>query len=223
MAERLGSIEALDLTRWIRPGDTVSWAQACAEPLVLTGHLMRHRAAIGRFRCFVGLGLNATIRPEHTDHVTVVAYTGAGANRALSRTGALEILPSHYSELPILFSERRFPVDVVFVQLSPPDRRGRHSLGLGDEWLSAAIDNARVVIAEVNDRVPWTHSRLLTDSDLDVIVETSYPPVELPRRDPRGRAPDSGPCRRAGRGRRHARDRSRDAAGGDPGRPDRPS
>jgi len=184
MTQRLASVEALDVARWVRDGDTVTWAQACAEPLALTAHLMEHRAEVGKFRCFVGLGLADTIRPEHCDGITVVAYTGAGSNRALSERRLLEILPSHYSDLPVLFSDRRFPVDVVLVQLSPPDDHGRYSLGLGDEWLSAAIDSARVVIAEVNDHVPWTHSRLLTASDLDVVVETSHPPAELPRREP---------------------------------------
>ena len=184
MAERLASVDALDVERFIRDGDTVTWAQACAEPVALTAHVMEHRASAGRFTCFVGLGLAGTVLPEHTDHVRVIAYTGAGRNSALSRLGLLEILPSHYSELPLLLGEGRLAVDVVLVQLSPPDGHGRYSLGLGDEWLSAALERARVVIAEVNDQVPWTHSRLLTAADLDVIVETSHAPVELARREP---------------------------------------
>lgn len=51
---------------------------------------------------------------------------------------------------------------------------------MADDYLSAAIDRARVVIAEVNDQVPWTHgTRTLTAADLDVIVFTSRPPAEI--------------------------------------------
>ncbi|MEV5558385.1 acetyl-CoA hydrolase/transferase C-terminal domain-containing protein [Nonomuraea wenchangensis] len=170
----------LDLAAHIRPGDTVLWGQACAEPLTLTERLMEQRAAIGGLRCFVGAPASGTVRPEHADHVSFLSYCGSGGNRALHRAGVLDILPGHYSTLPYLIESGALPVDVVLVQLSPADGAGRHSLGLAEEYLSAAIDRARVVIAEVNDQVPWTHgTRTLTAAELDLVVHTSRPPAEI--------------------------------------------
>jgi acetyl-CoA hydrolase len=151
---------------------------------MLTALLMEQRAAIGPFRVFAGLGAEATILPKHTDLVTVVSYTGAGPNSALARAGMLEVLPSHYSDFPALIASRRLPVDVVLLQVAGPDQDGCYSLTAGDEWLSASIDGARVVIAEHNEQAPFTYSRLLHESEIDVLVTADHPPVELRRREP---------------------------------------
>jgi len=71
--------------------------------------------------------------------------------------------------------------DVVLVQVSPPDAEGRHSLGLADDYLSAALDTARVVIAEVNDQVPFTAgARTLTAEEWTAAIHTSATPGRLP-------------------------------------------
>lgn len=185
MPEVLGGIEELDLAAHVRAGDTVVWGQSCAEPVSLTERLLEQRAEIGRFRCFLGIPATSTARPEHADHVSFVSYTGSGANRALHDAGVLDVVPCHYSALPWLLSAGPLRADVVLVQLSPADESGRYSLGLADDYFTAAIATARVVIAEVNDQVPRTAcARTLTDADLDVVVPTSRAPAELAPRDP---------------------------------------
>jgi acetyl-CoA hydrolase len=58
-------------------------------------------------------------------------------------------------------------------------------MGIADEYLSAAIARARVVIAEVNDRVPNVRSRRrLQPEEIDVIVRTSAPLAEVMSRPP---------------------------------------
>jgi acyl-CoA hydrolase len=169
----------MNLVEHIRPGDTVVIGQACAEPLSLTESLTAQRAELGGIRCFLGIQLAGTFAPEHSDHLELVSYCGTGANRALAKAGVLDIYPGHYSTLPWFVSEGPLRADVVLVQCSAPDDRGRYSLGLADDYLSAAIDAARVVIAESNDQVPFTPSaRLVTADDIDVLVETSRSPVE---------------------------------------------
>jgi acyl-CoA hydrolase len=183
MAEVADGVHALDLARFVRQGDLVVWGQACAEPVSLTERLMRQRRAIGGFRCFLGIPASATVRPEHGDEVSFLSYCGSGGNRELYRAGVLDVLPCHYSTLPDLLSSGPLRADVVLVQVSPADERGQYSLGLADDYVSAAIDTARVVIAEVNDQVPRTGGpRRLSDGDLDVIVHTSRAPAEMPAR-----------------------------------------
>jgi len=176
---------ALDLSRYLREGETVVWGQACAEPQTLTERLMQQRADIGHFRCFLGIPATDTVRPDHADRVSFFSYCGSGGNRALHRAGALDILPVPYSGLPGLLTGGDLRADVVLVQLPPPDDHGRYSLGLADDYLNAALRTARVVIAEVNDQVPYTYgSRTLREADLDVVVRTSRPPAELKRTVP---------------------------------------
>lgn len=178
---RFARAEDLDFARYVRPGDMVVWGQACAEPTSLVERLLAERARIGRFRCFLGLPAGNTARPEHADRVSFVSYTGSGANRALYRAGALDILPCHYSQFPSVLTEGPLAADVVLVQVSPPNRHGRHSLGLAADYLPAAMDRARCVIAEVNDCVPWTPGPTVAEDALDVIVAVSRPLAEYRR------------------------------------------
>jgi acetyl-CoA hydrolase len=138
---------------------------------------MAQRGSIGRFRCFLGLTVSDTVRPEHADVVSFCSYTGGGANRGLEKRGLLAVVPCNYSQLPDLFVSRRLPIDIALLQLAPPAADGTYGFGLAEDYLPAAADSARVVIAEVNDQVPRTHGgRRLTDADIDVMVHTSHPP-----------------------------------------------
>jgi len=173
--------EDLDLST-LRPGNTVLWGQAGAAPLPLIDVLLAQRHRVGRrFRVFLGLpapGLG--ISAEHADCIDMVGYCGTGANRALAAAGKLDILPCHYSQFPDLFASGPLKVDVLLLQVAPPDADGRYSFGLAHEYLVPLIDTARVVIAEINRQMPWTHGeRFLSEADFDVIVPTDRPLPEI--------------------------------------------
>lgn len=170
-----------DLSAIIRPGDGVVIGQACAEPQTLTEALVAQRASFSGASVFLGVNYAGVIKPEHADHLKLSAYCGSGHNRALAEAGVLEIHPHPYSRLGALIRERRIPCDVVLAQLSPPNARGEYSLGLAADYLVPAIAAARALVAEVNDRIPWTHSeRLFKRKDFSLIVETSREPAPAP-------------------------------------------
>jgi acyl-CoA hydrolase len=98
--EEVGDAAELDLTRYIRPGALVAWSQGCAEPLTLTEALAGQRERLGGIRCFSGISTTAVVRPDCCDYLSFSSYTAAGANRALSEAGLLDIVPCHYSQLP---------------------------------------------------------------------------------------------------------------------------
>lgn len=155
----------------------VVWGQGGAEPLTLTETLMAQRHEIGRFRAGIGLSLSATPSPDHADCVTFVSYCAAGINRRLAQAGRLDILPVSYTQLARAFA----PVDVLFLHLPPAEENGRYSMGLAQEYLVPLIEGARLVIAEVNDRLPRTcGDRTLDPSEIDLIVESSRAPLTLP-------------------------------------------
>jgi len=172
----------------VRPGDTLWWGQATAEPLTLTRALVRHRHALaqgGRLRVFVGLGASDTLQPGHADTIDFFGYAAGGPHRCLTEAGVLDILPCHYSQLPGLIRSGVLPADVVLLQVSPPDEQGRHSLGLAQEYLPAAIERARVVIGEINPAIPWTHGGLhLQASDFALLVHAEHPPLDQSRSAP---------------------------------------
>ena len=173
----------VDLASVIRPGDGLLWGQACAEPQTLVEAVVAQRASFSGARVFLGSSYSGILRPEHADHLRLTAYCGTGSNRALSDARVLDIYPAPYSQLGSLIHSRSIPGDVVLLQVSPPNARGEYSLGLGVEYLAPALETARAVIAEVNDRVPWTHTEpLLRRKDFALIVESSRPPIYLPCR-----------------------------------------
>ncbi len=168
-----------DLAPWVRPGDTIVWGQATAEPRTLTQALVAQRHAFARLRVFVGIGASLTLQPEHADAFDFVGYSASGTHRALADAGVLDILPCHYSQLPELLRDGPLRIDVVMLQVSPPDAQGRHSLGLAQEYLLAALDAARVVMAEVHPDVPWVHgARTLQAADIDLLVHAAHAPLD---------------------------------------------
>jgi acyl-CoA hydrolase len=70
--------------------------------------------------------------------------------------------------------------DVAFVQVSPPDAKGNHSFGLTNDFIHLAVAKARVVIAEVNERVPFTHGDVVLPAvRIDCAVRVARTPVEV--------------------------------------------
>ena len=177
----VNAIAGLDLRPWIRPGDTVMWGQANTEPLTLTRALVAQRRALAPLRLFLGIGASDTLRPEHADSFRFMAYGAGGTNRLLADDGLLDVLPVHYSTMAQLIANGDLRIDVLLLQVSPPDALGRHSMGMAAEYLVGAIDRARVVIAEVNPQVPWvTCERYLAAADVDLLVPASHAPIDMP-------------------------------------------
>jgi acyl-CoA hydrolase len=186
MTTELADIGALDLARYIRPGDMVVFGQACAEPVTLTTALAAQRSRLGGIRCFTGICGTAAVQPNYADHLSFTSYTTAGANRALAAAGALSILPSHYSQLPAVLSAGPLRADVVMLSLPPAGSDGSYGPGLGADYVAALVSQARVVIAEINDQVPDVASAIrFSRSDIDVLVPVSSAPPQFPGPPPR--------------------------------------
>lgn len=174
-------VGAIDLRGLVRPGDTVTFGQGTAEPQTLTEALAAQRAGLGRFRVFLGSAFTETFSPEHRDHIDFLGVGGIGTNRRLTRAGCLDVIPCHVSSIPSLIRSGRIPCDVLMVQVSPPNEDGEYSPALANDYIGAALEKARVVIAEVNRRVPQASCmRPLRADDIDVLVESDRPLIQLP-------------------------------------------
>jgi acetyl-CoA hydrolase len=171
----------IDLGSVIRSGDGIICGQACAEPQTLMEALVGQRAAFSGAGVFLGINYAGILQPGHADHLRLSAYCGIGHNRALADAGALEVQPAPYSRLGALIRSGAIRADVVLVQVSSPNARGEYSLGLAADYLIPALETARVVVAEVNQQVPWTHAdKLLRREDFSLLVESSRPPAAPP-------------------------------------------
>jgi len=184
MAETL-PIDHIDFASLVKPGDCVLWGQASAEPLTLTRKLLEQRHRIGRFSVFLGIPASDSVNPGQADCVEFTAYCGTGSNRELALQGALDVIPCHYSALPGMIASGQLPVDVLLIQVSPPDDKGNCSLSTAVDYLLPALQTARVIVAEVNDQAPATCSDYCVNLDaIHYTVETSRPVLEMPSPPP---------------------------------------
>jgi acetyl-CoA hydrolase len=175
----------LDLTRHLRPGDTVLVGQGTAEPRGLVEALIEQRHALAPLRVVVGASFTGLFRPEHADALQFIGFAAVGRTGELARAGVLDVVPVHLGSIPSLLATGRVPIDAVLLQLSAPDAHGVHSLGLGVDYLPAAIARARVVLAEVNPRVPFTRGDTAVRADqLTDVVHDERPLTTVERRPP---------------------------------------
>lgn len=173
------SINNLDLAKYIQSGDTIVVGQGVAEPIVLTQALIDQRDNLGQVNVFIGPLYQSPFSAEHADHLKFLTYCGAGTNKSIIEAGAAEVILANYSELAPLFARGSLPSDVVFLLLGEA-RNGRYNTGLVNDYMIDAARRARVVIAEISDRVPWTcGAELPEDIVPDVIVRTSREPISL--------------------------------------------
>jgi acyl-CoA hydrolase len=146
----------IDLAEFVRPGSGVWWGQAGAEPTPLVHALLDQVGHIGDIRAFVGLTWDARLTDEPPEELHLSSYGALGSLRRLTKQGRVEVIGSTYSALPRLFADGGLPADVGMVQVSPADADGRHSLGIGVDYMADAIESTPVLIAEINERMPVT-------------------------------------------------------------------
>lgn len=175
----------LDVASFLDPGDGVWWGQGSAEPQPLVDQMLDAVERVGPVRAFCGLTWNERLSTDLPDGLTVISYGGLGQLRRLSRHGRLDVVPCHYSAIPRMFAMGQLPNDVGMVQVSPPGRDGRVTLGTGVEYVADAIPHTRTLIAEINHRMPATiGGPRIPLSAFAAVTETDRPLVEAPAREP---------------------------------------
>ncbi len=157
------------------------WTQTTAEPLTLTEAFVAQRQALGPCAVFIGATYSNTLQPEHQDFLKLSTFGGFGFNHRLIDTHALEVIPLHCSEVGNMITKGVIPCDVAMLQLSPPGPDGKHSLGISADYMIEAARRARIVIAEVNEKMPWTPtSSMIEDISIHVKISSNRPLLELP-------------------------------------------
>ena len=144
----------VDFGGLLRPGMGVWWSQAAAEPRPLVDQLLAQAPHLGPLRLFTGLSWNDQLAQTISPADTMVSYGGLGSLRDLEATDQLEVVPCHYSALPRMFAEGRLPCDAGLLQVSPPDKDGMCSLGIGVDYMADALLHTSLLFAEINQQMP---------------------------------------------------------------------
>jgi acyl-CoA hydrolase len=175
-------ISAAQAVSMIRSGDRVYVHPGCAAPAVLTEALLQRASSLHDVEILhlLTLGKADYTLPQYDGHFRHNAlFMGANVREAVG-AGRADYTPIMLGEIEKLFCSGEMPLDVVLMQLSPPDEYGYMSLGVGVDCTLNAARCARHVIAEVNRRMPRVHGdSFLHVSKVEAIVESDRPLLEL--------------------------------------------
>jgi acyl-CoA hydrolase/GNAT superfamily N-acetyltransferase len=129
----------------------------------------------------IALGESPFIKEHLRRACRVKTFFVTDTLRQAVNDGLADYVPVYSAQAPNLFRRGVLPLDLALIQVSPPDDHGFCSLGVSVDVVKAAAESARLVIAQVNPRMP----RVLGDSflhvsELDAIVEYEEPLIERP-------------------------------------------
>ncbi len=121
------------------------------------------------------------VSPEMEGHLRVNSMFISANIRKAVQEGRADFTPVFLSELPLLFKNGILPVDVAVIHVSLPDEHGFCSLGVEVGLTKSPAESAKIIIAEVNEKMP----RTLGDSFIHIsrfthIVPVNYDIPELP-------------------------------------------
>jgi 4-hydroxybutyrate CoA-transferase len=174
-------VSAAEAAAVVRSGDSVYLHCAAATPSVLLDALVErapelHDVSVIHLHTE---GPGPHLAPEMAGHFRHRAlFIGPNARKAVNE-GRADYVPVFLSDVPRLFASGALPLDVVFVNATPPDDHGFCSLGTSVEAMHAAIRAAKTVVVQLNRSMP----RTLGDSfihvdDIDLAAEVDVPPYE---------------------------------------------
>ena len=81
-------------------------------------------------------------------------FIGGNVRKMVGNT--VDYIPIFLSDIPSLFREGYMDLDVVMVNVSPPDKHGFCSLGVSVDIVISGIEQGKKVIAQINSRMPRT-------------------------------------------------------------------
>ncbi len=180
-------VTALEAVSRVRPGQRVFLGTGCAQPTLLVQSLVDRSKELTDVEIvqLLTFGEAPYAAKGLAQHFRVNSFFLADNVRRVVQEGLGDYTPIFLSDIPRLFESGRMPLDVAFIQVTPPDLRGRCSLGVSVDVVRSAARNAGLVVAQVNPRMPRTlGDSFLNVQDIDLLVEADAPLIEMPPAEP---------------------------------------
>jgi acyl-CoA hydrolase/GNAT superfamily N-acetyltransferase len=175
----------------IHRGDRIFIGTGCAEPQYLVRALIHyvqsHPKAFFDAEVFHvwTLGVAPYTDEKFKAHFRHNSFFIGNNTRDAVNKGLADYTPVFLSQVPELFHRKLVPVDVALIQTSPPDDHGYMSLGISVDITKAAVENAPLVITQVNSNVPRVHGdTFIHVEDVDFIIPFEEPLLEYETKVP---------------------------------------
>lgn len=154
----LNYISAAEAVQLVQSGHRVFLHGSAATPIHLIEALVkRHELRDVELVSITTLGdLNFTT-PEFDNSFFFNSLFVSANTRAVVNSSSGDYVPVFLSQIPQLFRKNILPIDVAIIHVSPPDKHGYCTLGTSVDIAKAAVEKAKLIIAQVNPRMPRTH------------------------------------------------------------------
>ncbi|WKZ38458.1 MAG: acetyl-CoA hydrolase/transferase C-terminal domain-containing protein [Anaerolineales bacterium] len=174
--ERVSTAE--EAVKVIKTGDRIFLTGNVSVPQTLLAALVNHAPNVKDVEICQALTVGAAdyVGPAMEGHLRVNSMFISANIRKAVQEGRADFTPVLLSEFPLLFKNGILPVDVAIIHVSTPDEHGFCSLGVEVGLTKSAAESAKIIIAEVNDKMP----RTLGDSFIHVSRLTHIVPVNYP-------------------------------------------
>lgn len=186
MPDRPKKVSANDALHQVRSGMLVASGGLSAEPIVLLEALAERARETPSVTLLGGMFIDGyrALSPHLGNAIrletwfmplTLLGDVGMGPD--------VDFLPMTWTQ--VCRYVETLEIDVCLVMVSPADENGYYSLGISSSLNSFLVKRSRVVIAQVNDEMPYTlGDSLVHESQIDFIVEHSSPLPPYPLRPP---------------------------------------
>ncbi len=159
MSISLNIVSAQEAVSQIKSGDRIFLQGSAMTPHVLINTLCQRYNELKNvelFQIHTEGDAPYTKAPYNEAFITNSCFVAGNVRKAVnSNFGAY--IPIFLSEIHLLFRKNILPIDVAFIQVSPPDKHGYCSLGVSVDITLPAVQTAKKVIAQINPQVPRTH------------------------------------------------------------------
>ena len=178
MSDQPKIVSAAEAVSLVNSGNRVYFQGAAMTPNVLIDALCDRYNEIKDVE-IIQIHTEGTARysmyPYNESFKINTCFVGGNTRQAVNGSHGAYI-PMFLSEIHLLFRRNILPLDVAFIQVSPPDKHGYCSLGLSVDITLPAIQTAKTVIAQINPQVPRTHGDgIIHISKIDAAVLTDHP------------------------------------------------
>ena len=171
----------------IKPGHRVFVGTACAEPVELIDALTKRAGELSDVEIVQLLtkGDAPYIDKKFSHSFSINSFFIGSTIRDAIQQGLGDYTPISLSDIPRIFSSGQLPIDAALIQVTPPDSRGKVSLGVSVDIIKSAIENASLVIALINPSMPRTFGDCYLDIyDLDFLIPVDRPILEVKLEEP---------------------------------------
>jgi len=124
------------------------------------------------------------MKKEYKNSFYVDGWFYSPALRKAHQNGNISFIPNHL-HLAGIKRLAHVHTDIFVGACSMPDKHGYVSLSLSNTYEKRVIEEADLVILEINPHMPYTYGDLeLHLDEVDYVIESNYLPAELPDTEP---------------------------------------